>query len=297
MKLLIVKNSITDTATLEKGVNLAVQSLSMIGLDLQVSYYDLKKTLTSLPFSNDVNAHGYYLDPMSFTGTWDIGFDLVCCIFDATKVTPSPTNPMDNNQTMSIPVQWYTTYDWVLRDYLLHELCHYFFGLTGQKDITHYYDPAFAQKQRVEWYLYLLKGLIASQNSVTITRGTDDSKETIGTLKAQYNGRLFTCKTLELGWKGNTPNISSIPPGTYLCKYTFSLRLLKYTYEIQKVPGRSGIRIHTANYYSQLLGCVALGDSVADINGDGEPDVLNSRVTVQNFEAFMGRRDFLLVIK
>lgn len=163
IKLLVVKNNITDINTLEKGVSLAITEAASIGLVLNVSYYDLKKQLTSIPFSNSTNQNGYYLDPLSFTGVWDIGYDVACCVFDPSKITPSPTNPYDNGQAMSIPTNWYTVYPQVLADYLLHELCHYFFALSTKPDITHYYNPAFSQKQRYEWYLYLLKDLIPKQ--------------------------------------------------------------------------------------------------------------------------------------
>lgn len=128
---------------------------------------------------------------------------------------------------------------------------------------------------------------------VTITRQVGVNGETLGVLKA--NG--FTAKTLELPWMSNMPNISCIPTGEYDVKWTFSLRLLKFTYEVQNVPKRSGIRIHSANYYYELKGCIALGDSLADLNHDGRLDVLNSRITIKKFEDLMGRKPFKLLIK
>lgn len=160
MRILIIENNVTDEITLKQGVKLATDATQTIGLNLEFDFYTLNKQLTSLPFSNSTNLNGYYADPASFLGIWNIGYDATCCIFDSTKITPSPTNPMDSNISMSIPIQWYKTFPEVLRDYLLHELCHLFFAQqTTKPDITHYYDPAFAQKQRVEWYLYLLKDL------------------------------------------------------------------------------------------------------------------------------------------
>lgn len=128
---------------------------------------------------------------------------------------------------------------------------------------------------------------------VVITRQAPDSKETTGILSV--NG--FSCKTLELPDKNNEPNISCIPKGTYLCKYTFSPRMQKFTYEIQNVPNRSGIRIHVANYFTDLLGCIALGNSLVDLNHDGELDVANSTITINSFETLMGRKDFNLKIQ
>ncbi len=107
-------------------------------------------------------------------------------------------------------------------------------------------------------------------------------------------------KTLELAWNNNTNDISCIPEGRYLCRWTRSNRLSKikgtdvYTYEILDVPGRSGIRIHSANFFYSLLGCVSLGDSFADIDKDGERDILNSRATIAMFNADLAGEDFIL---
>lgn len=129
--------------------------------------------------------------------------------------------------------------------------------------------------------------------TVTVTRLTDDGAQTLGELSFGS----FTCKTLERPYLDNKPNISCIPKGTYNCKYTFSPKFLKYTYEIQNVPKRSGIRIHSANFFYQLLGCIALGSAFIDINKDGKKDVIDSRITVSKLESLLGKKDFTLIIK
>src|SRR5947207_5696643 len=99
-----------------------------------------------------------------------------------------------------------------------------------------------------------------------LQRITDDTKQTLGTLTiVKDNGQLYVCKTLELPWKENQSNVSCIPKGEYMCKYTRSNRMSNekgrdvYTYEVLNVPNRAGIRVHIANYFTQLLGCIALG--------------------------------------
>ena len=135
---------------------------------------------------------------------------------------------------------------------------------------------------------------------VILERITDDGKQTLGGIQI---GDVFIAKTLELGWKNNASNISCIPIGIYVCKYTRSNRMsLKankdvYTYELMDVPNRSGIRIHSANYFHQLLGCIALGDSTKDIDIDGELDVLHSGATVAKFVDLMNKVDFALTIR
>lgn len=298
MKLLIVKNNVTDELTLIKGVALAVENLASIGLNLEIRYYDLKKQLTSIPFSNSVNSNGYYADPMSYTGVWDIGYDLVCCVFDSTKITPSPTNPGDSMQSMSIPINWYMTYPEVLRDYLLHELTHYYFGVSNKKDRTHEYDPAFSQKQRYEWYLYLLKGLTTPETpprSVLISRLGDNGIETLGSLVIGDN--QFGCSTLELAWKDNQKNISCIPKGTYNCKWSFMFSELAYHYQIMNVPNRSGLFFHAGNFFFNSKGCIILGSLPQDINYDGQNDLIHSKEILSSFEKFMNKQPFTLTIQ
>ncbi len=128
---------------------------------------------------------------------------------------------------------------------------------------------------------------------VTITRSIDTGKQTQGRLSTS----LFSCVTLERPWKQNAPNISCIPLGLYFCKWTFSWRLLKYTYEVQNVKNRSGIRIHPGNYFFDIEGCILLGSHFQDINKDKELDVLNSTITLKSFENIMNRESFDLIIK
>lgn len=125
--------------------------------------------------------------------------------------------------------------------------------------------------------------------------GTD--KQTLGILHTVSNNQLFVAKTMELPDKDNAAKISCIPTGIYKCKYTLSPSFGKHTYEILDVPNRAGIRIHSANYASQLLGCVALGSALKDINNDGRQDVVHSGVTMEEFEKLMNYEDFELTIE
>ena len=83
--------------------------------------------------------------------------------------------------------------------------------------------------------------------------------------------------TLELPWVDNKVNISCIPEGTYEVEKTYSPAFKKDLWLIKDVLNRSGIRIHSANYVSQLRGCIAVGLDRYDINGDGIIDMKNSR--------------------
>ena len=124
-----------------------------------------------------------------------------------------------------------------------------------------------------------------------------DGNQTQGFLNARRTSVNFSCYTLELPYINNMPNISAIPTGNYQVKWTFSWKLLKYTYEVQNVKGRSGIRLHAANFYYNLQGCIALGSEWKDINNDGKLDLLNSQNTLKLFEQYMNYQPFNLQIK
>ncbi len=134
---------------------------------------------------------------------------------------------------------------------------------------------------------------------VILTRTSDDGVQSLGMLTCDD----FECATLELPYKDNQHSISCIPHGIYRCMLTRSNRLSTLlghdvtTYEVFDVPNRSGIRIHSANFSYQLLGCIALGSNYADIDGNGKKDLINSRLTVNKFHEFMDGADFELVIK
>jgi Family of unknown function (DUF5675) len=135
--------------------------------------------------------------------------------------------------------------------------------------------------------------------TVRLKREFKDAKECLGTITCE----TFTASTLELPDKNNENEISCIPIGKYVCKYTKSNRLsaLKgedfFTYEVFNVPNRAGIRIHSANYFHDLKGCIALGVSKIDLDKDGELDITGSRDTIKKFEEFMKKEPFILTIE
>ena len=89
----------------------------------------------------------------------------------------------------------------------------------------------------------------------------------------------LTFFTLELPDLDNAPNISCIPEGTYKCVRITSPSLGE-CFDVYNVIDRTYIRIHAGNFTSQIQGCILVGDSLKDINGDGVIDVLNSKDTL-----------------
>lgn len=129
-----------------------------------------------------------------------------------------------------------------------------------------------------------------------LIRTPGDEKQTLGAIVTSDGPGVFVARSLELPWKDNANDISCIPEGTYVCKWTHSPALGKETYEITGVPGRTGIRIHSANYFRQLKGCTAIGDAHKDIDIDGQLDVIHSGATVESFNKIMNQEDFELVV-
>ena len=129
--------------------------------------------------------------------------------------------------------------------------------------------------------------------TVILTRNSDNGKQTLGTLEMG----TFQCKTLERPWKDNKPSISAIPKGVYASRWTFSPKLMRYTYQVINVPGRSGIRFHKGNYFFDIEGCILLGTGYMDINHDGQVDLINSTITMKRFEQILNKEPFNLIIQ
>lgn len=124
---------------------------------------------------------------------------------------------------------------------------------------------------------------------VFLKRMIDNGKQTLGSFVFEgLNGDLITLISLELPWKDNTRSISCIPKGTYKVITTYSNKFKKDMWLIKDVNKRDGIRIHSATYYSDLEGCIALGKSLKDINSDGNLDILESREAIKIAKEHLG---------
>lgn len=128
-----------------------------------------------------------------------------------------------------------------------------------------------------------------------LKRGVENEFQTEGKLYFSGGGRIISLDTIELPWKGNARNISCIPKGTYLVKTTFSRKYKRWMWEITGVPNRSGVRIHSGNYYFDIEGCILLGLKLRDINGDGYRDTAHSRRAMTVARKYLGR-EFMLTI-
>lgn len=125
-------------------------------------------------------------------------------------------------------------------------------------------------------------------NSLSLVRTDLMSQQTLGRLYVlDQNGQvLFDCVTLELPWKDNRRNISCIPPDRYRIRPRTSEKYGRHLHIID-VPGRDWILIHEANYFHQLRGCIAVGEEIREINGDGVPDITHSVRTKNSLIEFI----------
>ena len=134
--------------------------------------------------------------------------------------------------------------------------------------------------------------------TATLTRLDTSDQGTFGRIQA---GDLILF-TGELPWRDNQANISCIPEGSYICRYTFSPRFRRGMYVLEQVPARAGVRKHSANlmgdagkgFRAQLNGCIALGEKLGWI--EGQKALLISAPAMRRFEDYMERKPFKLEV-
>lgn len=119
-----------------------------------------------------------------------------------------------------------------------------------------------------------------------LTRFKQTSRQTLGTLQIYgIHDKIFECTTLELPWKDNQKNVSCIPAGDYRMKSRRSKKYGRHYHILSpdggEISGRSLILIHHGNYNRDTKGCVLVGKSHTDIDGDGLQDVTSSRLTME----------------
>lgn len=170
MKILLLKNNITDDVTLQAGIAKVKQLCATIGLTIEFDQKVSNTVFTSVPFagtSPEVKS-GWQINPQQILDEEKKfgDYEIDCLIFDPSKISPTPpTNPTDNGEVIQIPSNWYANYPEVFAQFFLHELCHETFWKFSKPDITHnFYTSQFAQKPNgtIDYYLFLLKGLLAS---------------------------------------------------------------------------------------------------------------------------------------
>lgn len=142
-----------------------------------------------------------------------------------------------------------------------------------------------------------------SVSRLVLQRFSSDDQGTFGIMAVPNGEFLEYFYSGELPWQDNKSNVSCIPIGLYACEKTYSERFKRELYLVKDVTGRTGIRIHSANFMGndtkgfkkQLNGCIALGERLGFM--DGQRALLLSLPAIRRFEALMKNRPFELEIK
>ena len=123
---------------------------------------------------------------------------------------------------------------------------------------------------------------------VIIRRITFRDKQTEGVMCVYDDADLnvFSCYTLELEEDCNAKRDDCIPRGTYNVEKRWSTKY-KHHFHVLDVPNRSYILIHQGNYNKHTLGCILVGKTLTDINGDGYRDTTNSVATMNKLNEIL----------
>lgn len=136
-------------------------------------------------------------------------------------------------------------------------------------------------------------------DNLTLIRSASDDTGTFGQLSGYFTG--------ELPWFNNDPDTSCIPAGEYEVLWKDHPKH-GFCYELQNVPNRSTILIHSGNFcgnttkgfQSDVLGCILLGKGKGPIQnkfGNMQMGVSGSKDAVQEFQAKMQQKPFVLKIQ
>lgn len=99
-----------------------------------------------------------------------------------------------------------------------------------------------------------------------------------------YQRPIFTCHGLENGAK-------LIPSSTYLCVINRSPKFKMLLPLLLDVKGRTGIRIHAGNKYTDSAGCILVGK--CPVFGS---TLSESRSTLDNLMSKLGSKDFIVFV-
>lgn len=98
--------------------------------------------------------------------------------------------------------------------------------------------------------------------------------------------------TMELPWRNNQRQISSIPAGKYICERRPSPLITRLTqgkwktgFVVTNVPGRSDIMIHSGRLITHTLGCILAASAFGKLKSV-QREVVNSGQTFLEFMDF-----------
>ena len=111
------------------------------------------------------------------------------------------------------------------------------------------------------------------------------SDATLGVLMIDDYPRLVTLERL---WLGNEKDISCIPVGRYRISRVMSKKFGE-TFEVNRVPDRTGILFHAGNIAYDTRGCILLGQRFGVTVGDSM--IIESKDAVEWFLRYLSNTD------
>src|SRR6266513_719139 len=149
--------------------------------------------------------------------------------------------------------------------------------------------------------------------TILLVRGKSTDQGTPGVLTLPDASILHS---IELPYKANHQSFSCVPLGDYVMVFTTSQKFPSGTWELTKVSGRDGIRIHSGNWAgditiqddlglqiwaSDVEGCILLGTDKGMLENKfkhNQQAVLHSKIAIGLFESRLVKdKAYLLSIK
>jgi len=93
---------------------------------------------------------------------------------------------------------------------------------------------------------------------------------------------IYISPCIERGDRNNEQNVSNVPTGTYPLIWESSPKF-GMVWELKDVPNRSECKIHAANMWNQIKGCIVPGTYLGELNDDGYYDTLSSGEALKRF--------------
>ena len=119
---------------------------------------------------------------------------------------------------------------------------------------------------------------------VILQRVWMDENQSTGSLIVldKFRQPIYISPCIERGDRNNKKNVSNVPTGTYPLVWEKSPKF-GMVWELKDVPNRSECKIHTANMWDQINGCIAPGTYLGELNSDGYYDTLASKDALDRF--------------
>ena len=119
---------------------------------------------------------------------------------------------------------------------------------------------------------------------VVLQRVWMDENQSTGSLIVldKFRQPIYISPCIERGDRNNERNVSNVPTGTYPLVWENSPKF-GMVWELKDVPNRSECKIHAANMWDEINGCIAPGTYLGELNADGYYDTMSSGDALKRF--------------